>query len=254
MNWNEISRITKGLIVTACGLLTGCGTGTGGIYTGPESPYAALYSGRRESARSHSHAEGKAVGMSWRFSRPFGQVWEGCMQVASQCAGIVGSVDDAPQGAKGLLVVHGQYIPEKVPLGYGYQGDVHKHMLYGPGPQPGQLWPVFVDVVIVVTARPISYEQSEVAVAWLSPETGRVEPVSSDLAEPLSMSELTRANYSTVCTKLNRAKMKLADPSVIKQSIAEKRELVKQVALNEFLQELSANLQGPEQWHRKFVE
>jgi len=141
-----------------------------------------------------------------------------------------------------MVVVHGQTVPLKVPIGHLGAGTV---------------MPAFLDVWTVISVVPLSPDRTELSIAWVSPETGHIAPLSANGTSPEGGDNRASpyvATHEAVSARLRTASQALAAKKPTSKNLAERRGLglVAQIVMNQFLHDLAVQLLGPGRWHEKF--
>jgi len=193
------------------------------------SPYAPLYE-RDFHLRCPSHQETKACGQSWTVNRPVDQVWRACLDTSTQYNAILHCGRD-DSGGRQLIFVSGTYV-----MAHRTEGVL-----------------AYMEVWIAVSAAVAAPGQTEVAAAWISPETRTAastgQAVSSEPGASGPAGLDSPATFRMPLLTLSRAFGKANRTG----EVGHKRELIAEIAINRFFQELGLMMFGPDRWRHKLA-
>jgi len=191
-----------------------------------------------------SSDEIEQVGVGWTFQRPLEEVWEACIRVVSQYEGIL-KADAGGLESRRVLFVHGRGMQVK-------PGAFAKN--------EGIVFTKFMDTWLAIDVRSKGTDSTSITAAWISPETGNAERLSGiSTSEALSKSQLQPtqpASYDSLLTYLADERQSIAQEIAANRKYmicTERWSLIPQVAINQFFQDLSTQLLGPERWEQKCV-
>lgn len=149
VNKNAISLL---LLITSAGLL-GCAH-----RPGPRSSYQIYYQNRLTGIKVPTHEEIASVKDSLLevFDRPAQEIWNACAGLAAQSRGVLAAAADTSGGHR-LLLISGETLEHK----RGREA--------------------FVDRWMAISVQPIAENSTEVRIAFVSPQTMRASPFSTDM-------------------------------------------------------------------------